>query len=169
MRCQAVRGPDPPLQIVSASDEVRVELAGDVALQRAHDLAGGSTVSETTRDVFAGAFITAHAGEHDPPQRMVCLAVPARVQAVAVNLPRRRGQRSNATEMSERGFVLQSVRVVARGDQQDRGGVGPDAVDLEQTWRGRRTKVSSSSSSRLPSASRATTRRASVAIASFVA
>src|SRR5215207_8614895 len=36
--------------------------------------------------------------------------------------------------MRERGFVLQPVRVVARGDEQDRGGVAADAVDLEQAW-----------------------------------
>jgi len=74
---------------VSASDEVGVELAGDVALQGAHDLAGGSTFGEATRDVLAGAFIVGHAGEHDPPERMVRSAVPARVQAVTVDLPRR--------------------------------------------------------------------------------
>src|SRR5712692_7199129 len=60
--------------------EVRVELAGDVTFQDAHDLAGGATFGEPTRDVFAGAFIAAHAGEHDPPQGMVRLAVPARVE-----------------------------------------------------------------------------------------
>src|SRR5215213_4710464 len=69
--CQAVRGPGSPLQIVSASDEVRVELAGDVALQGAHDLAGGASFREATRDVFAGAFIAGHAREHDPPERVV--------------------------------------------------------------------------------------------------
>ena len=66
---------------------------------------------------------------------MVRLAVPARVQTVTINLARRREQRRDATEMRERGFAFQSVRVVARGNQQDRRGVDPDAVDLSQARR----------------------------------
>ena len=63
------------------------------------------------------------------------------------------------------------MRVVARGDQQDRGGVDPDAVDLEQARaRCARTSVLElRASRRSASASSATTRRPSVAIASFVA
>ena len=51
----------------SVVHEMRVELAGDVSLQDAHDLACGATFGEAACDVFAGAFIAAHAGEHDPP------------------------------------------------------------------------------------------------------
>ena len=69
------------------ADEVRVELAGDVSFQDAHDLAGCETFSSAASDIFAGAFITAHAGEHDPPQRMVRLAVAAGVQAVPHDFP----------------------------------------------------------------------------------
>jgi hypothetical protein len=36
----------------------------------------------------------------------------------------------------ERGFASQAVRVVCRGDQQDRGGVDSDAIDLQQARRG---------------------------------
>src|SRR5437016_5902840 len=87
---RGIRGPGPSLQIGSVEREVGVELAGDVALQGAHDLPCGSTVGESTRDVFAGAFIAGHAREHDPPESMVRLTVPARVQAMPVNFPRRR-------------------------------------------------------------------------------
>src|SRR5712675_1944622 len=62
--------------------EVRVDLACDVAFQDAHDLAGREPFAGATRDVFAGSFVAAHASEHDAPQRMVCLAVPARVEPV---------------------------------------------------------------------------------------
>jgi hypothetical protein len=34
--------------------------------------------------------------------------------------------------MRERSFAFESVRIVARGDEQDRGGVHADAVELEQ-------------------------------------
>ena len=74
--------------LVSVAHEVRVELASDVAFQDAHDLASGTTFSDTSRDVFAGTFIAAHAGEHDPPQRMVRLAVPAGVESMPNGLAR---------------------------------------------------------------------------------
>ena len=89
---RGIRGPGPPLQSGSVAREVRVELAGDVSFQDAHDLACGATFGESTRNVFAGAFIAAHAGEHDPPQGMVRLAVPARVEPKAfLGLARRGG------------------------------------------------------------------------------
>ena len=64
--------------------EVGVELAGDVALQGAHDLAGGASFAEAARNVFAGAFIASHAGEHDPPERVVRLTVAAGVESEAL-------------------------------------------------------------------------------------
>ena len=70
--------------------------------------------------------------------------------------------------MRERGFVVQSMRVVAGGDQQDRGGVDADAVDVEQAW-ARRARRSEYIVERRLSASSARTRRPRVAIASFVA
>ena len=38
--------------------------------------------------------------------------------------------------MRERGFAFQPVWVVARRDQQGRGGVRPNAVDVEEARRG---------------------------------
>ena len=61
--CRGIREPGPPLQICSVAREVRVELAGDVAFQDAHDLADRFAFRDVARDVFAGAFIAAHAGE----------------------------------------------------------------------------------------------------------
>ena len=80
--CRGIRGPGPPLQICLACREVRVDLAGDVTLEDAHDFAGRATFGGAAGDVFAGAFIAAHPGEHDPPERMVGLAVPAGVESM---------------------------------------------------------------------------------------
>src|SRR6266481_5540863 len=66
--------------------EVRVDLARDVAFQHAHHLAGRETFARAASDVLAGAFVAAHAGEHDAPQGMVRLAVSAGVQAVTDDL-----------------------------------------------------------------------------------
>ena len=56
---RGIGGPGPPLQSCSVAREVRVELAGDVTLQDAHDLASCETFTDTAGDVFAGAFVAA--------------------------------------------------------------------------------------------------------------
>ena len=109
-RCQAVLGPGPPPRSCSVAREVRVDLAGDVTLEDAHDLGFRSSFGEAARDVFAGAFVGAHAGEHDPPQRVVRLSVPAPVETMTVGLARRRFDGRDATQVRERGFVIGSVR-----------------------------------------------------------
>ena len=53
----------------SASGEVAVDLAGDVALEDTHDLGLGEPLAAAAGDVGAGARLGAHAGEHDPPTR----------------------------------------------------------------------------------------------------
>ena len=62
--------------------EVRVELAGDVPFQDAHDLTGREPFTDAASDVFAGAFVAAHAREDDAPECVVRLAVPAGVESV---------------------------------------------------------------------------------------
>ena len=69
-----------------AEGEVSVGLACDVTLEDAHDLALGLSRRGATRDVGAGARVGTHAGEHDPPQRMVRLPVPAAVESIPVGL-----------------------------------------------------------------------------------
>ncbi len=116
---RGIRGPGPPLQIWSVAYEMRVELAGDVSLQGAHDLAGGASFGESAGDVFAGAFIAAHAGEHDPPERMVGLTVAAGVEPKALlGLPRRRREWRDATQMRERGFAVSAGGGCRRRRQQ---------------------------------------------------
>ena len=52
-----------------------------------------------------------------------------------VILPDDAGSRSDAAEMRERGFALDPLWVVTGGDEQDRGGVDPDAVHIEKARR----------------------------------
>src|SRR5215207_8576736 len=59
-----------------------------VALENADDLALREPFGEAALEVVAGAWLGAEAGEHDPPQRMVRLAVPAPVEPMAGDLPR---------------------------------------------------------------------------------
>ena len=66
--------------------EVSVDLAGDVALEDAHDLALAAPFEGAPFDVGAGARVRAHASEHDPPQGVVGLPVAAPVEPVTGHL-----------------------------------------------------------------------------------
>ena len=62
--------------------------------------------------------------------------------------PEEAGSRSGAAEAGEGGFGAHAVAVVAGGDEEDGGGVGADAVELEQLG-----AVSATSSARSASSS----------------
>ena len=62
--------------------EVGVDLAGDVALEAADDLGLGFSFRGAPLGVGAGSRVRAEAGEHDPPQGVVGLAVAAGVEPV---------------------------------------------------------------------------------------
>jgi hypothetical protein len=72
---------------VCGGAEVRAGLAGDVTLEAADDFFLRQAVFSAAFDVGAGGWVGAHAGEHDPPQGMVGLAVAARVEPVRTVLP----------------------------------------------------------------------------------
>ena len=72
---------------VSGRAQVRVDLAGDVALEAADDLGLGLSFFGAAFDVGAGGRVRSHAGEHDPPQAMVGLPVAAGVEPVPVTFP----------------------------------------------------------------------------------
>ena len=78
-----------------------VDLAGDVALEDAHDLRLGASVGEAAFDVGAGARIGAHAGEHDAPQSVIRLAVAAAVESMADGLAGRGVDRGDPAEVGE--------------------------------------------------------------------
>src|SRR5580700_3531486 len=63
--------------------QLAVDLAGDVALEAADDLRLGFPFGCAPLNVGARHRVRAQAGEHDPPQGVVGLAVTAGVEAVA--------------------------------------------------------------------------------------
>ena len=67
--------------------QLAVDLAGDVALEAADDLRLGLSFCRAALSVGACGRIRAQAGEHDPPQGVVGLAVTAGVEAVACDFP----------------------------------------------------------------------------------
>jgi len=57
--------------------QVAVDLASHVTLQAADDLRLGLSLGRTALGIGAGSRVRAQAGEHDPPQGVVGLAVAA--------------------------------------------------------------------------------------------
>jgi hypothetical protein len=90
-----------PIWLVVSARELVVDLAGDVALEATDDFGFGSPGREAALHVFDGArFALAEAGEHDPPERVVRLAVPARVEAASlVRLAGAGGDGSDTAEL----------------------------------------------------------------------
>ena len=112
--------------------KVAVHLAGDVALEDAHDLEFGAAFDGAAFDVGTGARIVAHPGHHDPPQGVVGLTVAAAVQPVTDRLAGGGLDRGDAAEVGEGGFGGDPLGVVADGDEQQGGRVGTDTVQGEQ-------------------------------------
>ena len=94
------------------------EVAGDVALQAALDLAGCLAFGGAAGGVGAGGGVMLEAGEHDGVQRAVELSVAAAVEPEADGLPRAGGDRGGAAEHREGGVAAQPA------------GVRPGAVEL---------------------------------------
>ncbi len=68
---------------VKWSFELSEELAGDVALQAADDLAVGLAFGSSSFDVGAGGGVGAESGDHDDVDGAVELAVAGAVESVA--------------------------------------------------------------------------------------
>ena len=64
-----------------------VHLAGGVTLQAADDLRLGLPFGRAALGIGAGGRVRAQAGEYDPPQGVVGLAVTAGIEAVAGDFP----------------------------------------------------------------------------------
>src|ERR1700733_6859658 len=108
-----------------------VDLAGDVPFEAAHDLALGFAFGGAALDVCARALAVAQPAYGDEVKRAVGLAVAAVVEAGAVGLAGRGGDRAGAAEHRERSFAAEAVDVLPGGDEQLTGVPGGDAEQLD--------------------------------------
>ena len=104
-----------------------VDLAGDVAFQAADDLPAVFAFCLSFLGVGDGGLVVTHAGDGDPPQGIVGLAVAAPIKTVAYGPSRRRLDGTGAAQCGEGRFRLHAFGVVTSGDQQGSGGVGADS------------------------------------------
>ena len=125
---QPISGPGRPREcgLADGAAEVGIDLAGDVALQAANDFLLGFPFGCAAFGVGAGRRIIAQAGEHDPPQGVVGLAVAARVEPAADGLARGCRDGGDAAQVRPGGLAAQPFRVVPGCDEQQRCGVGAD-------------------------------------------
>lgn len=96
------------------------ELAGDVALQAAFDLAGALALRDSPLDVFDGLGVLAHADHHDGVQGAVELAVTETAQPVTSHGSRRCFDGRDAGELREHCFGANSARMGPRDDESPR-------------------------------------------------
>ena len=111
-----------------------VDLAGDVALQTAHDVELGQALVGPPLHIGPGRRVAAHPDQGDPPQGVVGVAVAAAIQPVAVGPARGRRHGGGAAQVREGRLGAQPLGVVAGGDQQLPGGVDPDPGAGRPGW-----------------------------------
>src|SRR4051794_23967329 len=117
------------------SAEIAEYLAGDEALQAAHDLRLRLPLARTPADIVEGRLVAAHAGDDDPVEGGVGPPVAAAVEPVAGRLAARGGDRAGAAQLRERGLRTDPLRVVAEEEQHRRGRARPPPVRLDQLGR----------------------------------
>ena len=94
--------------------EGAVELSGDVALERPHDLLGGAAFSASPCDIGPGCGVGAHADDHHRGQRTVQAAVPTAVESVSHSVSRGGRDRTSSCQRGERRFGAHPARVRPR-------------------------------------------------------
>src|SRR5664280_3329171 len=95
-----------------------VDLAGDVALQDADDLALGASLLHSALEGGLRVWVVGDPHHDDAPQRAVGLAVAAAVETMACHLARGCLDRRHAAEMSPGRLRAQPLGVVAGSDEQ---------------------------------------------------
>ncbi len=78
-----------------------------------------------------GAFVPAEPADDDRVEGGVGLSVAAAVEAVAVGLAGRCGDRGDAAQHREGSFGVDAFGVLSDGDQELAGDVGTDTVEFE--------------------------------------
>lgn len=110
-----------------------VDLAGDVALEAADDLALGGSFGFASSGVGACAWAEAEAADRGEVEGAVGLSLAAAVEPVALRHAGARGERRDAAEHREAGLAAQPLGVVAGGDEQLAGDLDADPDLLEQS------------------------------------
>src|ERR1700756_1562185 len=108
--------------------KVRVDFAGDVALEAADDFALAQAFVSASFDVGAGGFMVTHAHDRHDVERAVGGSVAAAAQSVpAGGAAAAGGLWRDTAKLGESGFVVDAVGVVAGGNEELPGQFNPNA------------------------------------------
>src|SRR5690625_4075599 len=118
-----------------SSVEMAVDLAGEVALERASDLAKGAPLGGALFDVGACVGVHAHPGDYGHVEGAVEASVATSIDSVAHGVPGRRGDWVDAGQAGERSFGADASGVRPRGES-DGCGDWSDAGVAEPAGRG---------------------------------
>ena len=117
--------PSPGYLASGRGAQLRIDLAGNVTLQAADDLGLGFSFCGAAFDISARGRVGAHAGEHDPPQGVVGLAVAAGVEPVADGLARGCRDRGGGAQVRPGGLAAQPFGMVSAAMSSSAAVLGP--------------------------------------------
>jgi hypothetical protein len=106
------------VKCLEVGDEGVVDLAGQVALDAAHDLRFGQAFLGPPFDLGAGAGTEPHPDHHGQVQGPVGVAVAAAVQPVPAGRARAGRDGGDSAQVGEGGLTAQPLGVLAGGDEQ---------------------------------------------------
>ena len=110
-----------------------VDLSRKEAFQASDDLAFGPAIGGASGDVVAGWLVESHADDDGSIEGGVGVSVTAPIEPMpAGGSPGRGRDRTGATQLRERGFGANPVRVIAEDDQQLGRGVGAHTEALTE-------------------------------------
>ena len=120
-----------------ACAEVCHDALGDLsrkeAFQASDDLAFGPAIGGASGDVVAGWLVESHADDDGSIEGGVGVSVTAPIEPMPAGASPGRGRdRTGATQLRERGFGANPVRVIAEDDQQLGRGVGAHTEALTE-------------------------------------
>ena len=104
-----------------------MELSGDVALETADGFGFGFAFGTSALEVVASCGVVGETRDDDPPQGAVGLTVTGAAESMALLFAAGSVEGCGAAETREGSFVVDAVRVLARGNKQRAGSIGPDA------------------------------------------
>src|SRR4051812_35054705 len=120
------------------SGQVGVDLACDVALEAADDLALAQAFGGPACDIVASWLVMSHPDDSDDVEGAVCRSITAAAEPVAPGgAATAGGLWGHPAELGECGLVPNPFGVVAGGDQELSGDLSSDAMQLNQCRCGR--------------------------------
>src|SRR5699024_1282898 len=107
-----------------------VDLSDDGSLEAANNFLFRQPFCGAPSDVGFGALVIAHPHKSNPIQRRVRTPVTTTINPVPVGSPRACRQWSHPTQVRQRCFGVDALRIISDADQQISGNKSPTSYDI---------------------------------------